>query len=98
MQRLAHQGLTLVRRWLSASRGQVAVVEPVQVSDSTVMESAQGSAPADTAVLEQGDIPAAWAAIEGNDSIAATLSEQAMLLLNPLLQLQTWGLSLNRST
>ena len=74
---LAHQGLTLVRRWLSASRKPVVVIEPVQVGDSTI-EPAQGSAPAQAAVLETAEVPAGWAAIEGNDSIAATLSEQAI--------------------
>ena len=74
---LAHQGVTYLRRRLSSSRGPVAV-EPVQEHDVMATEPAAVSAPAQAAVAEQGDIPAAWAAIEGNDSIAATLSEQAI--------------------
>ena len=74
---LAHQGVTYLRRRLSSSRGPVAV-EPVQEHDVMATETAAVSAPAQAAVSEQGDILAAWAAIEANDNIAATLSEQAI--------------------
>ena len=75
---LTHQGLTLVRHWLSASRRQVSAVEPVQVSDSTGIEPTRVSAPSETTTTELGDIPAGWAAIEANSSIAVPLSEQAI--------------------
>ena len=74
---LAHRGVTYLRRRLSSSRGPVAV-EPVQEHDVMATETAAVSAPAQAAVSEQGDILAAWAAIEANGSIAATLSEQAI--------------------
>ena len=74
---LAHQGVTYLRRRLSSSRGPVAV-EPVQEHDVMATEPAAVSAPAQAAVSEQGDTLAAWAAIEANGSIAATLSEQAI--------------------
>ena len=75
---LASQGLTRIRRWLDTSRGQSAVVEPVQQGDSTAIEPAQVSAQPETTASEQGGIPAAWAAIEANPIPTATPSEQAI--------------------
>ena len=75
---LASQGLTHVRRWLNASRGQIAVVEPEQQGDSTEIEPAQVSAPIETTASELGDTPAVWNAIEANGNIGTTLSQQSV--------------------
>ena len=73
---LVHQGLTHIQRWLGASRGQV-VVEPVQEHDATAIELAV-NVPAATTASELGNVSAALATIEANDTPTATLSEQAI--------------------
>ena len=76
-QKITLQAGTVARRWISASRGQVAV-ELVQEHDVMATEPAAVSAPAATVASELGDIAAGWAASEANGNIAATLSEQAI--------------------
>ena len=76
---LAHQGLTLVRRWLTSSRGQVAAVvksaQAITLPDDTDPE--QVSAPSGFAEPESPEVTANWLAVEAND-FAVVESEQAI--------------------
>ena len=74
---LANRGLSFVRRWLYASRGQSTIVELSQ-EDSTEREPAQVSAPTETTALEQSGVTATRAAIEANPTPTEALSEQAI--------------------
>ena len=81
-QKITLQGVTIARRWISASRGQVAV-ELEQQGNSTEIKPAAVSAPAETVALELGDISASWAASEANDTPTEALSEQAIAVVEP---------------
>jgi hypothetical protein len=63
-QRITQPGLTLVRRWIGASRGQVAVVEPVQTNTLT-----QAAAPEQTDVVVE---PVQAAVVEPKQAISPT--------------------------
>jgi hypothetical protein len=77
-QRITQPGLTLARRWLGASRGQTAVIEPVQTDTLTqaaapeqtdvVVEPEQAiastEASAEAADLVQEHTPSVWAATD----------------------------------
>jgi hypothetical protein len=81
---ITYQGLTLIRRWLTSNRGQVAaVIEPVQaitISDDNDPE--QVIAPAETAEPESVAVPANWLAVEAND-FAAVEPVQAIAPTEP---------------
>ena len=77
-QRITLQGVTVARRWISASRGQVAVVEPVQTdasasgltdAEASTVDEQQQEHEAIEAVAEATDLelqpaPTAWAATD----------------------------------
>ena len=81
-QKITLQGVTLARRWIGVSRGPVAI-DLVEEHDVMAPEPAAVSAPAATVALELGDIAATLTASEANDTPIATLSEQAIAVVEP---------------